>query len=86
VPTLWHLLRPAERPAVWRRSPTGYDRVRVGLEVEALESLPAGKLTTAERRTFFDTGRPGKSASGHDFPDALDEDQKAAVLEYLKTL
>jgi mono/diheme cytochrome c family protein len=86
VPTLWHLLHPAKRPAVWRRTPTGYDRSRVGLEVEELAAMPAGKLTSAERRTYFDTSKPGKSAAGHDFPDALTEDEKTAVLEYLKTL
>jgi mono/diheme cytochrome c family protein len=86
VPTLWHVLHPAERPVVWRRSPTGYDATRVGLEVESRATLPEGPLTSAERRTWFDTRRPGKSAAGHDFPDALSEPEKAAVLEYLKTL
>ena len=87
VPTLWHLLRPAARPAVWHRGPTaGYDRERVGLAVESLPALPAGPLPAVERRRHFDTSRPGKSAAGHDFPDVLDEDGKAAVLEYLKTL
>ncbi len=90
VPTLWHLLHPADRPAVWKRTATGYDRSRVGLEVEEMERMPAGsgqeKLTSAERRRYFDTSKPGKSAKGHDFPDALDEEEKTAVLEYLKTL
>jgi mono/diheme cytochrome c family protein len=86
VPTLWHLLHPAERPVVWRRSPTGYDTDRVGLEVETLADMPGGPLTSAVRRSYFDTRKPGKSAAGHDFPDALDEAEKAAVLEYLKTL
>jgi mono/diheme cytochrome c family protein len=86
VPTLWHLLRPATRPVVWRRTPTGYDEARVGLEVEERADLPPGKLRPSERRTYFDTRKPGKSAAGHDFPDVLDEDEKAAVLEYLKTL
>ena len=94
VPTLWHVLHPAQRPGVWKRTPTGYDRARVGLEVEEMESMPGTreqggtgkKLTSAERRRHFDTSKPGKSAAGHDFPDALDEDEKTAVLEYLKTL
>jgi mono/diheme cytochrome c family protein len=86
VPTLWHLLHPAARPPVWRRSPTGYDRGRVGLEVEELDALPTGRLTSAERRRHFDTNKPGKGAGGHDFPDVLDEAEKTAVLEYLKTL
>ena len=86
VPTLWHVLHPAERPTVWRRTPTGYDDSRVGLEVEELTELPPGRLRSSDRRTFFDTRKPGKSAAGHDFPDALTEDEKTAVLEYLKTL
>ena len=86
VPTLWHLLHPAARPVVWKRSPTGYDRVKMGLEVEEMPALPAGKLLPAQRRRHFDTTRPGKSAAGHDFPDALTEEEKTAVLEYLKTL
>ncbi|MFM8290520.1 MAG: cytochrome c [Planctomycetia bacterium] len=86
VPTLWHVLHPDERPVVWRRTPTGYDEARVGLEVEALAALPQGRLPPAARRGYFDTRRPGKSAAGHDFPAALDEAEKAAVLEYLKTL
>jgi mono/diheme cytochrome c family protein len=86
VPTLWHVLHPHARPVVWRRSPTGYDESRVGLEVEERDELPEGRLLPAERRTYFDTRRPGKSAAGHDFPDVLDEDAKTAVLEYLKTL
>jgi len=55
-----------------------------------MEKMPAGagheKLSSAERRRHFDTSKPGKSAKGHDFPDVLDEDEKTAVLEYLKTL
>jgi len=86
VPTLWHVLHPAERPAVWRRTPTGYDDARVGLEVEERADMPPGRLVPADRRQFFDTRKPGKSAAGHDFPDALTEDEKTAVLEYLKTL
>jgi len=86
VPTLWHLLHPEDRPAVWRRTATGYDRERVGLDVEPLDALPAEPLLPAARRGFFDTRRPGKTAAGHDFPSALAEEEKRAVLEYLKTL
>ncbi|NBW96232.1 MAG: hypothetical protein EBR28_05790 [Planctomycetia bacterium] len=85
VPTLWHVLHPDERPAAWQRTHSGYDQARVGLEIVAAEAAPA-KLPSAERRTWFDTSKPGKSAAGHDFPEALSADEKAAVLEYLKTL
>ena len=85
VPTLWHLLHPDERPDVWKRSFDGYDRERVGLEVEVLETVPA-RISVAERRQYFDTSLFGKSQQGHRFPNELTEPQKRAVLEYLKTL
>lgn len=86
VPTLWHLLHPAERPVVWKRTPTGYDQERVGLEVDTFDAMPVSRMPQAERRRHFDTSKPGKSAVGHDYPDLLDEEEKRAVLEYLKTL
>ncbi len=85
VPTLWHVLHPDERPSAWQRTRSGYDQAKVGLEIKTAAAPPA-KLPSAERRTWFDTSKPGKSAAGHDFPDALDEAEKAAVLEYLKSL
>jgi mono/diheme cytochrome c family protein len=86
VPTLWHVLHPDKRPVVWRRTKDGYDRVRVGLEVEIFDRLPAEVRTAADRRTYFETRRFGKSAAGHLFPNDLDEQEKTAVLEYLKPL
>lgn len=86
VPTLWHLLRPSERPAVWRRTEDGYDQTRVGLEVQTYSQLPTKTLESWERRQYFDTSAFGKSAAGHDYPEALSADEKLAVLEYLKTL
>jgi mono/diheme cytochrome c family protein len=86
VPTLWHLLRPARRPIVWQRTEDGYDRSRVGLEVMAFDEVPSSAASSAEKREFFDTRQPGKGAQGHLFPEALTEDEKEAVLEYLKTL
>ncbi|MEQ8787110.1 MAG: c-type cytochrome [Pirellulaceae bacterium] len=86
VPTLWHLLHPDGRPQVWRRSENGYDTDRVGLQVETFDALPDEVRDAKERRTYFDTSRFGMSNAGHTFPDELDESQKRAVLEYLKTL
>ncbi|MDZ4819552.1 MAG: c-type cytochrome [Planctomycetota bacterium] len=86
VPTLWHVLHSDQRPVVWQRSEDGYDQQRVGLEVTAYEALPSGELSNAEKRRFFDTRQPGKSASGHTFPDKLSEQERGALLEYLKTL
>ena len=86
VPTLWHVLNPEKRPAVWKRSEAGYDQTRVGLEVQEFEDIPGTITQPAERRRYFDTRKKGKSAAGHDFPSVLTDDEKRAVLEYLKTL
>lgn len=85
VPTLWHLLHPGERPKIWKRTPTGYDHERMGLEITSVESVPED-LPSGTRRQYFDTTKRSKSAAGHNFPDQLNEDEKRAVLEYLKTL
>jgi mono/diheme cytochrome c family protein len=86
VPTLWHVLHPDQRPVVWKRSEDGYDQAKVGLEIEQYGRVPSSVQHPAHRRRYFDTTKPGKSAAGHLFPNVLDEDQKRAVLEYLKTL
>ncbi|HEY4313460.1 MAG TPA: cytochrome c [Pirellulales bacterium] len=86
VPTLWHLFHSAARPVVWLRTEDGYDRKRVGLEVTGFDELPATVKDGAERRRYFDTRLSSKSAAGHTFPDELSEDEKRAVIEYLKTL
>ncbi|MCA9199722.1 MAG: c-type cytochrome [Planctomycetales bacterium] len=86
VPTLWHLLHPSERPAVWKRTEAEYDQIRIGLPIESWDRLPAEVTDAAVKRTYFDTGRFGMQASGHDYPNQLDEQEKRAVLEYLKTL
>lgn len=86
VPTLWHVLRPSERPQIWKRSVNGYDQERVGLEVEVFRELPATQESAYSRRQHFDTRSRGKSAGGHDFPNKLTETEKRQVLEYLKTL
>ena len=86
VPTLWHVLHPDERPVVWRRTENGYDRDRTGLEVTEFAELPDSVNAPRERRRYFDTRLTGKSAAGHLFPNELNETQRRAVLEYLKTL
>jgi len=87
VPTLWHVLHSADRPVVWRRaSEDGYDREQVGIEITTFDEVPESVSTSYERRQYFNTRLPGKSATGHTFPDSLEDDERRAVLEYLKTL
>lgn len=85
VPTLWHVLHPEARPAIWKRTENGYDTSKVGLEVQELKEIPEG-LSTIQKRLYFDTGKFGKKASGHPYPNDLNQSERQAVLEYLKTL
>lgn len=86
VPTLWHLFHADERPVVWSRSEDGYDTNRVGLEIAQFDELPPEAESAAERRRYFDTRKFGKRAFGHRFPEVLSENEKQAVMEYLKTI
>jgi mono/diheme cytochrome c family protein len=86
VPTLWHVLHPGQRPLVWKRIGESYDSEGVGWEVETFSEFPSAVDEGWEKREYFDTRRFGKSAAGHDFPEALSDVEKRAVLEYLKTL
>lgn len=86
VPTLWHLMNSSERPAVWKRTANGYDQKNIGLELEVFEQVPEGIERPDEKRRYFDTRLKGKSAAGHTYPDALTQEEKWALIEYLKTL
>ncbi len=92
VPTLWNLLDSSTRPDLFRKpADTGfdhYDTERVGWKVEVLEDVPADQssLPRAEAYRLFDTSTRGLSNQGHYFGDHLDDDERRAVIEYLKTL
>jgi hypothetical protein len=84
VPTLWHVLHPAERPAAWRVAlPGQLDVERVGLSIE---EVPASSLGATTSREIYVTSDFGHSAQGHPFPSLLSAEERRAVLEYLKTL
>ena len=90
VPTLHHVLNSKVRPRLFTRSfRTGeadYDRTKVGWKVTELKEPPSEKLPAIERRKVYDTTKPGRSNAGHTFGDALTDEERAAVVEYLKTL
>jgi mono/diheme cytochrome c family protein len=88
VPTLFHLLHPDQRPAVWKVTDyDGYDDHRVGLPVEELAAIPViQSMTASDRRRYFDTSVYGQTNVGHPFANQLTEEERTAVLEYLKTL
>ncbi len=90
APTVYHVLNSKARPKVFTRSyRTGeddYDRERLGWKVKVLDAPPDEKLPAIERRKVYDTTRPGRGNGGHTYGDKLGDDQRQAVIEYLKTL
>ena len=75
VPTLADLLRlPKDRPTRFNVGYDVYDKQRVGFVSQGPEGRP------------FDTALPGNSNAGHLYGTSLPEDDKRALLEYLKTL
>lgn len=90
APTVYHVLKSAARPKVFTRSyRTGeedYDLRQLGWKVTVLEKPPGADVSEFERRKVYDTARPGQSNGGHTYGDELTEDERLAVIEYLKTL
>jgi mono/diheme cytochrome c family protein len=90
VPTIYHVLNSKARPKIFTRSyrseKEDYDTERLGWKVTVLDRPPDPKLPAHERRKVYDTSLPGRGNTGHTFGDELTEDQRRAVIEYLKTL
>lgn len=86
VPTLWHVLHPDSRPTIWRRTTETIDAQKIGFVIESVDRIPLSETDIAARRQYFETTRFGKSNTGHDYPSQLSDEEKLAVLEYLKTL
>jgi mono/diheme cytochrome c family protein len=90
VPTIYGVLNSKARPKVYTRSyrtdKEDYDPVHLGWKVTVLDGPPDAKLSAYERRKVYDTTQRGRSNGGHTFGDKLTEDERLAVVEYLKTL
>ncbi|HSQ54177.1 MAG TPA: hypothetical protein VLM40_00400 [Gemmata sp.] len=90
VPTLYHVLNSKSRPKLYTRSfrteEVDYDKERIGWKITELKEPPSEKLPAIERRKVYDTSKPGRGNGGHTFGDGLSEEERAAVIEYLKTL
>jgi len=85
VPSLATLLDSSKRPAFWkRRAADGegndFDPVEVGWQYDAV-AQPASPSTIV-----YDTTQPGYGNGGHTYGDVLSDADRAAVIEYLKTL
>lgn len=100
VPTVRDVLFPKERPKIWKvnyvnsvttHARTGYnpeyDDKKLGLKYETFTKIPASDSKDIRTlRDYYDTGRLGHSNSGHDFVESIPENEREAILEYLKTL
>ncbi len=79
VPTLRDLLSPADqRPKTFYRGYDVYDPTNVGFISDGPQASQVG--------TLHDTARMGNGNEGHEFGTDLPEEDKAALLEYMKTL
>jgi len=84
------VLNSRTRPRVYTRSfrtdAASYDTTKVGWKVETLETGPGHGASGFQRRKVYDTTLPGRGNGGHTFGDDLSDDERSAVIEYLKTL
>jgi hypothetical protein len=84
------VLNSKARPKVFTRSfgteKEDYDPAKLGWKFKELDGPPDAMLPAIERRKVYDTGPRGRGNGGHTFGDKLTEDERAAVIEYLKTL
>ena len=77
------MLDSTQRPAVWKRTfdSNDYDQAAAGWSFVVAPSHAEQADTHV-----YDTAEPGYGNAGHVFGDALSPVERAAVLEYLKTL
>jgi hypothetical protein len=75
VPTLYHLLLPADRPKTFPLGHRDFDPARVGYTADV-----------DKPRFTFDVSKVGNSNSGHEYGAALGDEQRYELIEYLKTL
>jgi hypothetical protein len=86
VPTLWHLLRPADRPLKFIRGNIKYDEMNVGFVWDKKPGLDEYGPDDAVHFAEYDTTLRGNSNAGHPYGDEWSNDQVRAVIEYMKTL
>jgi RoxA-like, cytochrome c-like len=79
VPTLWDLLQsPEDRPQQFSRGYDVYDKEKVGFISDTPEAKHAGSP--------YDTSVPGYGNAGHVYGTHLSDEEKRALVEYMKTL
>lgn len=88
VPSIPVLLDSPNRPKYWTRTfdSKDYNPETLGWNYTELSYGKAGAKNKEERKRVYDTTLPGHSNQGHTFGDALSENERRALIEYLKTL
>jgi mono/diheme cytochrome c family protein len=90
APTVYHVLNSKARPKIYTRSyrteQEDYDAAKLGWKITVLHTPPDANLSGWEGRKVYDTTLPGRGNGGHTFGDDLSEEERMAVIEYLKTL
>jgi RoxA-like, cytochrome c-like len=90
VPSVYYVLNSKARPRIFTRSyrtqREDYDAVKLGWRITDLGSPATSDLSPRERRGIYDTTQAGRGNGGHLFGDHLSDDERMAVIEYLKTL
>jgi hypothetical protein len=78
------------RPKIFTRSyRTGvedYDTAKLGWKITVLDKPADPRLPSFERRKIYDATQPGRANTGHTYGDKFTDDERTAVIEYLKTL
>ena len=88
VPNLRQVLDSESRWPVWRRTSydtTEFDETNLGWPAEQV-MVRQSETELSIRKTVYDTYYWSQSNAGHTYGDHLTEDERTAVLEYLKTL
>ncbi|MEA3278591.1 MAG: c-type cytochrome [Pseudomonadota bacterium] len=88
VPTLEALLDTSKRPRYWRFASDrpAFDEKALGWAYVQSPHGKDGAMSWDERYRIYDTSLMGYSNEGHTFGDELSDAERAALLEYLKTL
>jgi mono/diheme cytochrome c family protein len=89
VPDVATLLDSTKRPKYWSRvdhDSKHYDQAAMGFPWTARSTGQSNPPLGVAAKTIYDTTQPSHSSSGHTFGDVLTNDQRTALIEYLKTL
>jgi mono/diheme cytochrome c family protein len=89
VPTIEGVLDSSKRPQYWTRNyddSTDYDQTNVGWNFQPITHGQVDGSSPTANAQIYDTDQVGYSNTGHTFGDFLSDDDRRAVIEYLKTL